>query len=75
MQMTPVIQMLMGNLQQKNPQGHQLLQNLMQNNGNPQTMLQQILKNATPEQKENLFKQAKQYNVPDDVISQIKKMK
>ena len=52
-----------------------MLQNLMQNNGNPQTMLQQILKNSTPEQKENLFKQAKNYGVPDNVISQIQKMK
>jgi hypothetical protein len=47
----------------------------MKNNGNPQAMIQQILKTATPEQKENLFKQCKNYGVPDNVISQIQNMK
>jgi hypothetical protein len=47
----------------------------MQNNGNPQTMIQQLMSNATPEQKESLFKQCKQYGVPENVISQLKNMK
>lgn len=47
----------------------------MQNNGNPQAILQQVMSNATPEQKENLFKQAKQYGVPQDVLSKVQNMK
>lgn len=47
----------------------------MQSNGNPQAMLQQLMGNATPEQKESLIKQAKQYGVPDNVLSQIQNMK
>lgn len=47
----------------------------IQNNGNPQAMLQQIMSNATPEQKENLLKQAKGYGVPENILSQIQNMK
>jgi hypothetical protein len=38
-------------------------------------MLQQIMSNATPEQKENLLKQAKNYGVPTDILSQVQNMK
>lgn len=51
-----------------------MVQNLMQNNGNPQAILQQIMGKATPEQKQNLFKQAQTYGVPNDVLSQIQNM-
>lgn len=47
----------------------------MQNNGNPQAMVQQIMSNATPEQKENLFKQAKAYGCPTEILSKIQNMK
>jgi hypothetical protein len=47
----------------------------MQNNANPQAILQQMMSGATPEQKEKLFKQCKQYNVPDSILSQIQNMK
>jgi len=47
----------------------------MQNNGNPEMMLQQVMSNATPEQKENLLKQAKNYGVPTDILSRVQNMK
>lgn len=47
----------------------------LQNNGNPQSMVQQMMSNATPEQRESLLKQAKQYGVPDNVLSKIQNMK
>ena len=47
----------------------------MQNNGNPQALVQQIMKNATPQQRENLFKQCKQYNVPNEILAQLQNMK
>ena len=73
--MNPLVQALMSQLKVKNPQGYQLANNLMQNNGNPQAMLHQLMSNASPEQKENLMKQAKQYGVPDNILSQIQNMK
>lgn len=51
------------------------MQNLMQSNGNPQAMLQQIMSSATPDQKQNLLKQAKNYGVPSNVLAQIQNMK
>ena len=47
----------------------------MQSNGNPQMLLQQMMGNATPEQKEKLFKQCKQYNVPENILTQLQNMK
>lgn len=52
-----------------------MFQNLMQNNGNPNAMLQQVMSSATPEQKQNLLRQAKNYGVPNNILSQIQNMK
>ena len=73
--MNPLIQMLMMRLQKQNPQGYQMVNEAMQNNGNPQSIIQQMMNNATPEQKESLFKQARQYGVPNDILSKIQNMK
>lgn len=62
-------------LQKQNPQGYQVVNEAIQNNGNPQSILQQMMSNATPEQKESLFKQARQYGVPNDILSKIQNMK
>jgi hypothetical protein len=47
----------------------------MQSNGNPQAIIKQFMGSASKEQKEALFKQCKQYNVPDSILSQIQNMK
>lgn len=47
----------------------------MQSNGNPKSILQQILGNVTPEQKQNLLNQAKNYGMPENILSQIQNMK
>lgn len=52
-----------------------MINEAIQNNGNPQAIVQQMMSNATPEQKENLFKQCKQYGVPDGLLSQLQNMK
>ena len=43
----------------------------MQNRGNPEAMLKQVMGNMTNEQKENLYKQCKQYNVPEQILAKI----
>ena len=65
----------MGQLQARNPQGFQIINQAMNNGGNPQAMLQQMLGNATPQQREQLFRQAKQYGVPNDILTKIQNMK
>lgn len=38
-------------------------------------LVKQMLGNTTPEQKENLFKQCKQYGVPENILTQLQNMK
>lgn len=71
----PVISMLMSQLQGKNPQGYQMINNLMNNGGNPEAFLKQMVSKASPEQMEGLLKQAKSYGVPDNILTQLQKMK
>lgn len=52
-----------------------MLNEAMQNNGNPQSIVKQMMSNASPEQKETILKQAKQYGVPDEILSKIQNMK
>ena len=47
----------------------------MQNNGNPEAMLQQVMSNATPEQKKSILEQAKNYGVPNEILSKVQNMK
>ena len=75
MQPNILIQSLMRQLQAKSPQGFQTINTLMQNNGNPQAMVKQVMGNMSPEQREGIFRQAKQYGCPDNILSQIQNMK
>lgn len=73
--MNVVMQMLMSQLQNKNPQAFQFVNTAMRNGGDPNAVLQQLMKNATPEQKQGLINTAKQYGVPDNYLKQIQNMK
>ena len=52
-----------------------MLNMAIQNNGDPKAFLQQVMNGATPEQREGLIKQAKQYGCPEHVLSLIQNMK
>ena len=47
----------------------------MQNKGDPFKVAQQIMHNITPEQKQNILTQAKQFGAPEDVLSKFQNMK
>ena len=47
----------------------------MRNNGNPSELVKQMMSNATPEQRQNLLKQAKGYGVPENILAKIQNMK
>ena len=70
----PMIQMLMNQLQSRNPQGYNMINQAMNSGGNPQAILQQMMGNASPQQVQNVLAQAKQYGVPDTILSQIQNM-
>lgn len=59
----------------KLPQNFQVAQNLMQNKNNPQDLVNQIMGNISPEQKQNLLNQMKQYGCPDNILSKLQNMK
>lgn len=73
--MNPMIQTLMNVLKQKNPTGYQTASQLMQSGGKPNAFVKQLMDNMQPQQKQQLFKSAKQYGVPDDVLSKLQNMK
>lgn len=62
-------------MESKLPKGFQQIKRAMQNNENPNSILKQVMGNYTPEQKEALFRQCKNFGVPDNVLSQIQNMK
>ena len=59
----------------KMPKNFQVAQNLMQNKNNPQDLVNQIFGSISPEQKQGLLKQMKQYGCPDNILSQLQNMK
>lgn len=71
----PMLQMLMSQLQSKNPNGYSLLNQMMNNGGNPQAFLKQIIGNVDSNQLQRVLSQAKQFGVPDNILSQIQNMK
>ena len=52
-----------------------MINQAIQNNGNPEMMLNQVMNNISPEQKQSLLNQAKNYGVPDNILSKIQNMK
>ena len=52
-----------------------MAQDLMKSNGNRQAFINQFMSSATPEQKQNLLEQAKNYGVPNSFLSQLQNMK
>ena len=59
----------------KMPKNFQVVQNLMQNNGNPQDLVSQIMGNISPEQKQSLLNQCKQYGMPNEMLAKLQNMK
>lgn len=70
----PMLQMLMSQLQSKNPNGYSLLNQMMNSGGNPQQLLQQLVGKSSPQQLQGIMQQAKQFGVPDDILSQLQNM-
>ena len=59
----------------KMPKNFQLAQNLMQNKNNPQDLVNQIFGSISPEQKQGLLNQAKNYGMPEELLSKLQNMK
>ena len=55
----------------KNPQMFQQVESLRKSNGNPMDLFKQVTSKFTPEQMNQFYANAKQFGIPDDVISQV----
>ena len=60
----------MNQLKTRNPQMANQIQELINSNGNPVSMYQQVTKGKTPEEMEKFYSFARQWGIPDSVISQ-----
>lgn len=70
-----IINMMLNNLKRVNPNAYNNVSTLMQNGGDARGMLNQMMNNATPEQIQNVFQQAKQYGCPDEILNQLQNKK
>ena len=70
-----IIQTMMNQMKVKMPQNFQTINALMQNRTNPQDLVNQIMSNISPEQKQDLLNQMKQYGMPEHLLSQLQNMK
>ena len=70
-----IIQTMMSQMKVKMPRNFQVVQNLMQNKTNPQDLVNQIISNISPEQKQNLLNQCKQYGMPNEMLAKLQNMK
>lgn len=61
----------MNQLKNQNPQAYQFLVQSKNSGTNPKELVKQFTNKATPQELSNLLQVAKQYGVPDDILSQI----
>lgn len=47
----------------------------MNSNGNPEPLINQLMGNATPEQKQSILSQAKNYGVPDNILAKLQNIR
>ena len=73
--MTPMLSMVMGLSQSKNPQAFNGISQAMQAGQNPQALVQQIFGNMNTQQREQIIKQAGQMGCPKNILSQIQNIK
>ena len=70
-----IVQTMMNQMKVKMPQNFQTINALMQNKTNPQNLVNQIMSNISPEQKQNLLNQCKQYGMPNEMLAKLQNMK
>lgn len=61
----------MSNLEARDPRLAGQIRTMMTNGTDPKSVVKQMMGNQSPEQISNVLKTAKQYGVPDEILSQI----
>ena len=65
----------MSNLEARDPRLAGQIRTMMTNGTNPKSVVKQMMGNQTPEQVSNVLTMAKQYGVPDEILSQLQNNK
>lgn len=52
-----------------------MISQMMNNGGNPQALVRQFMGRVTPQQMQGIMQQARQFGVPDNILSQLQNMK
>lgn len=66
-----MMQMLMQQLQTRNPQLFKEINQAMNSGVNPQSFLKQVMGNISPQEMQNVMTHAQQFGVPNEVLQQI----
>lgn len=61
----------MSNLEARDPRLAGQIRMMMTNGTDPKSVVKQMMGNQTPEQVSNVLTMAKQYGVPDEILSQL----
>ena len=61
----------MSNLEARDPRLAGQIKTMMTNGTDPKSMVKQMMGNKSPEQLSNVLTMAKQYGVPDEILSQL----
>lgn len=65
----------MSNLEARDPRLAGQIKAMMNNGTDPKSVVRQMIGNQSPEQISNMMSMAKQYGVPDEILSQLQNNK
>lgn len=65
----------MNQFQQKNPQGFQAINQMIRSGANPNGILKQMMGQANNQDIQNIFGQARQMGVPDNILKNLQNMR
>ena len=70
-----IMQMLMSQLQARNPQMVQMINQARNDGTNPQEFLKQVMQNSSSSDVQNVLLQAQQMGVPEEVLKTVQNIK
>ena len=73
--MNATVNLLMNQIKNQNPQAYNMITQAMNSGANPQELVKQFMGDVSPEQLSSIMATAKQYGVPDEVLSQLQNNK
>lgn len=66
---------LLNQLKTNNPSAYNILMQARNSGQNPQAIAKQMMQGTSPEQLKSIIQQARQYGIPDSVLSELENLK